>query len=181
MVLSEGKFAYQGKAKNVPKYFSSIGYPFDPKYNPADMVLTILALDDPKTEKDLEKLENINSNYAKHIFPKVNTKLAELEYKQLDTERNVNVEFSEQLWILFQRSYLFARREPMQLRAMVIVSLVMGLLIAAIFGNVTPNDWYDLKEIANGLGLLILMGLLLFINNLYTTILTFLVERNLYH
>lgn len=28
IVLSEGRLAYQGKAKNIPKYFNVIGFPF---------------------------------------------------------------------------------------------------------------------------------------------------------
>jgi len=59
------------------------------------MVLTILAIDDPKTEKDIEKLDKINSSYSKSIEPKVDKKLDNLDYLSVNTNKKVNVGFSE--------------------------------------------------------------------------------------
>jgi ABC-type multidrug transport system ATPase subunit/ABC-type multidrug transport system permease subunit len=47
MLLSDGNVAYFGPACEVRSYFSSVGYPFPPSYNPCDYLMQLLIDDVP--------------------------------------------------------------------------------------------------------------------------------------
>lgn len=72
ILLSEGYVIYQGKAKQAPDYFTSIGFVLPRYSNPADYYLKEFYIPPKKDAIVLKKLDKVVKNYDKVIRPKVN-------------------------------------------------------------------------------------------------------------
>lgn len=59
-------------------YFSEIGFKCPTYANPADFLMEITHLENPKTEKDLEKTETFNKAYEEKNLEDVKTEMRSL-------------------------------------------------------------------------------------------------------
>ncbi len=64
MLLSKGKQAYMGKAKEAPQYFAHIGYPMEEMTNPAEFLLDLVNADFSSDESVDKILEEWNKHKA---------------------------------------------------------------------------------------------------------------------
>jgi hypothetical protein len=72
MLLSRGELAYFGEAKQLTKYFSSIGYECPMYTNPADFALDLITVDtkDEQTQSvTLDRLKHIVGEFKKVGVP----------------------------------------------------------------------------------------------------------------
>ena len=63
----------------APSYFTSIGYKFEKFCNPADVFMRILSIEYPKTQKEIDKIENLVSNYKNKLLGNIEEEM--LEFK----------------------------------------------------------------------------------------------------
>ena len=86
LLMSDGYCVYQGEAKASALYFRDLKFRLPTFSNPADTYMRILAVNFPKTEKDLRKLAYFNQNYDKKIknFVESEAKMLVLPEPNLD-------------------------------------------------------------------------------------------------
>ena len=84
--MSDGYCVYQGEVKVSALYFRDHKFRLPTFSNPADTYMRILAVNFPKTEKDLRKLAYFNQNYDKKIknFVESEAKMLVLPEPNLD-------------------------------------------------------------------------------------------------
>lgn len=108
LLLSGGRTAYMGPAKDAVGYFADIGYPLPNNYNPADHFLNVLNLPDYK-----QRLEdsNIRASWSNRRMDEEDKDLAQ-EEKAVEPESHYVAGFWYGLWILVCRSFLDLKRNP---------------------------------------------------------------------
>jgi len=65
--MSDGYCVYQGEAKKSASYFRDLKFKLPTFSNPADTYMRILAVNYPKSDKDLKKLAFFNKYYNSRI------------------------------------------------------------------------------------------------------------------
>uniref|UniRef100_A0A8C3YLG7 ABC-type xenobiotic transporter n=1 Tax=Catagonus wagneri TaxID=51154 RepID=A0A8C3YLG7_9CETA len=167
-LLASGKLMFHGPAQEALGYFASVGYHCEPYNNPADFFLDIINGDSSAvvmnredkddeakgtaepSEKDAPLIEKFaefytNSSFFKDTkveldqFSGGQKKKKSLAYKEV----TYTTSFCHQLRWISRRSFKNLLGNPQASIAQIIVTIILGLVIGAIF--------YDLKDDPSGI------------------------------
>jgi ABC-type multidrug transport system ATPase subunit len=160
ILLNKGRVMYQGSVRDVPDFFETRGYPVPPNYNPGDWIMNVAL---SHTVPDLD---------AAGYFPKDDRAIGTafrsdaLDCKDAlgltsheEHAGETHVGFSVQTTLLFQREVKNVFRATHALKARVMMTCLISLVIGFIFYNVAETDYTDFINVQSTFGAL-LMALL---------------------
>lgn len=112
--MADGKIVYQGLAFDAANYFSNLGFKSSRFSNPADIFMRVLAVQYPKSEEDVRKLELFNKCYNEKQALTTQAEMDEFTCPPMKDKKlsDVVAPFGVQMEQLMIRSKIFARREP---------------------------------------------------------------------
>lgn len=146
-LLAEGRMVYLGPSGDAMPYFSSIGYPVPPLYNPADHYIQTLAIEPNDRENSLKKAFAITDYYEKGpIQADIVAEIAEIEKisnnKQEETEhpRKYNSKYSSQFYWLLLRQFRTDLRNPIATKVLLMQTIVIGAFLGLIFLQLANNQ-----------------------------------------
>jgi len=113
ILLMDGYLAYQGKAKDCNKYFSSIGFKFPQFGNPSDEFMKVISCNYPKTNEDEARITKIRESYNSILAADIENNMKSVNFPAIDFTRKTKpiprlTEYSILLW----RSRSFIKNEP---------------------------------------------------------------------
>ncbi|CAG9314069.1 unnamed protein product [Blepharisma stoltei] len=158
VLMCEGNIIYQGRANESRKYFGKLGFKCPKLMNPADYFMRLLHVVDRKniSEDEKEKLKILVSAYSttdpesEIIDPSELEHLANKIFKRPSTQM-------EQFKILFKRSNINSRRNPIFGRVKYMQAIVMAVLLDLTYNNIGTG--YSSIQDRNGvLFVLTMMG-----------------------
>ncbi|XP_023654918.1 broad substrate specificity ATP-binding cassette transporter ABCG2-like isoform X1 [Paramormyrops kingsleyae] len=172
-LLVSGKLVYHGPAQSALDYFTSIGYPCETHDNPADFFLDVINGDSTafaltkiqnNEELDTEKAkfrqtieerlvsEFQNSVHCRDTKEELEKILQGREYSGKPKSRTItyNTSFFHQLFWVLKRGYRNLMLNPQTSIAQVVVTIILGLIVGAIFFGVKS----DQSGIQNRIGVL---------------------------
>ncbi|XP_067902602.1 broad substrate specificity ATP-binding cassette transporter ABCG2-like [Heterodontus francisci] len=170
-LLANGRLVFHGPASEALNYFSAIGYSCEPFNNPADFFLDIINGDstavsahkaanlDPEMALDVSALnkgttiaEKLVEEYSKSTYySEMLSKLTTLSQGKSRDSMPVSIRityatsFCHQLKWVTKRSFKNLLRNPQASIAQLLVSLILGLIVGAIFFGV-QNDTTGLQN-----------------------------------
>ncbi|PVV02779.1 hypothetical protein BB560_002757 [Smittium megazygosporum] len=152
VVLSDGEMAYFGPQDKMVDYFASIGYTCPQFSNPADFIFTevLNKPTDLETEdhesRPSEKMQKEDGKDLARSW-KESSHFRDLENKINNPSLNPvtssfftsSIKTSQQFKILFRRSSLNMFREKLILRARILQSIIIGLVLGIVFYHSNAN------------------------------------------
>jgi len=69
--MADGHIVYQGRAKDSPLYFNSIGLQIPTYSNPADFYMRSLKITYPKKQEDHEKIKMLTESYDRTMKDRI--------------------------------------------------------------------------------------------------------------
>ncbi|CAL8147556.1 unnamed protein product [Orchesella dallaii] len=144
LLMSEGRTAYLGDAKNAVDFFRGCGNPCPVNFNPADFFIQTLAIQ-PGSEEECQKIvSNVCDTYDKSSeAQEVQTLLEErihsqsVEFLKMQASLQSRSPYKASWWAQFRavlwRSWISILKEPMVLRVRVIQTVIISLLLGVIF------------------------------------------------
>ncbi|OMJ90764.1 hypothetical protein SteCoe_6843 [Stentor coeruleus] len=151
ILMSEGEFLFQGPTTEVVKYFSDIGYQCPHEINPPEYFMRVFHIKDrhDMTTIEIEILNICSNNYKetleKFMIPHIEG-LTEIDINKKLHSASIITELS----VLFQRSILNVKRQPMFSVIKIGQAIVMSTLVALIFNNL-GHDRKSIQSIAGAL------------------------------
>ena len=174
ILMSEGEFVYQGKAKNSVLYFSNIGFVCSLLINPPDFFMKILFIKVRNflTINEENHLQILISNY-KH-FELSNNKPKKKNLTEIDFHlKKRNTTMALQFRVIILRAFNNVKRQPMLSVMKIVQALFLSILIILIY----HNNGNDSKSIQNIAGVLFFCVINLVSTAIQSQILTFPIER----
>ena len=115
LLMSDGFCVYQGEARKSAQYFRDLRFNLLTFSNPADTYMRILAVNYPKTEKDLKRLAFFNKYYDRRIknFVKQENSLLQLEEPSLKGLEKTKAGGWQEFKYILGRNKLGVVRDPM--------------------------------------------------------------------
>lgn len=110
LLLSAGRTAYMGPARDAVEYFTELGYPLPQNYNPADHFLNVLNNPDYKEQLEGSKIRASWSN-KRNLNEGLESDLI-AEEKNIEPQSHFVASFMYGLWVLVSRSFLDLKRNP---------------------------------------------------------------------
>uniref|UniRef100_UPI00398F26ED broad substrate specificity ATP-binding cassette transporter ABCG2 n=1 Tax=Pristiophorus japonicus TaxID=55135 RepID=UPI00398F26ED len=173
-LLAGGRLVFHGPAMEALDYFAAIGYSCEPFNNPADFFLDIIngdstavnsqkavdrdlemALDESAVKKERTIAENLAEDYSRSThYHEMISELNKLSQGKngdsISVSRRITyaTSFCQQLKWVTKRSFKNLLRNPQASVAQVMVSLILGLIMGAIFFGVQD----DMTGIQNRVG-----------------------------
>ncbi|KAF3825021.1 hypothetical protein GH733_005655 [Mirounga leonina] len=151
-LLASGRLMFHGPAQEALGYFASVGYHCEPYNNPADFFLDVINGDSSAVilnREDQEGEEKIAESYGNSDFCR-NTKdeldrLVKGHQRKSSAFKEITyaTTFCHQLRWISKRSFKNLLGNPQASIAQIIVTVILGLVIGAIF--------YDLKNDPTGI------------------------------
>ncbi|TKR67738.1 hypothetical protein L596_023841 [Steinernema carpocapsae] len=149
-LMSLGKVAYLGPAREVVDLFGAAGYPLPPFTNPADHVIHTLATSEGREEKGIEINVKVRETFeasetAARLKERTHGTLSERSEKwnneDLKTGSRYAAPYFRQLYYCTKRSFTSTLRDPLLLKVrfiqMFVTSLIIGLVNLQM--HVTPK------------------------------------------
>jgi len=141
LLMTEGRTAYQGSARDANQFFTSCGHPCPALFNPADHFINIIALTPGKEEQCREVIDAVCHEYDK------SEELKELVLK-LDTMKMTEAKWGSpyratwwtQFTALLWRSWLSVIRHPALTKVRTIQTIFISFLISSIYYNQDINQ-----------------------------------------
>ncbi|EFC47894.1 abc transporter family protein [Naegleria gruberi] len=138
LLLSRGRVAYFGNAKDAVPYFSDIGHPCPVGYNPADFLMDVITENAALTGDNLEKkkrqderIEGVLNHYSKNV------QLEIPPTQQLDSNlkrfSSYNSSWFAQFTVLTMRAFINIIRDKKVTMAKFVQNIVMSLFVGLIF------------------------------------------------
>uniref|UniRef100_UPI00358EFC6B broad substrate specificity ATP-binding cassette transporter ABCG2 n=1 Tax=Myxine glutinosa TaxID=7769 RepID=UPI00358EFC6B len=160
-LLADGHMIFHGPAQEALSYFSANGYECEAHNNPADFFLDVVngdstALDNKlenavESHEELKIVERLSKQYSHSSFAKQTTQeLERIEQMQIkkghkkhfpNLKRNSSTasSFFTQMSCLLKRTFLNLVRSPQASIAQLLVTLILGLIVGAIFFGVSDD------------------------------------------
>ncbi|GAB5570644.1 broad substrate specificity ATP-binding cassette transporter ABCG2 isoform X1 [Prionailurus iriomotensis] len=166
-LLASGRLMFHGPAQEALGYFTLMGYQCEPYNNPADFFLDVINGDssavvlnrqdqageaketEEPSKRDIPLIEKIAEFYANSAFSRKTkdelNQLSEGQKKKSSAFREITyaTSFCHQLRWISKRSFKNLLGNPQASIAQIIVTIILGLVIGAIF--------YDLKNDSTGI------------------------------
>jgi ABC-type multidrug transport system ATPase subunit len=171
ILLNKGELVYQGLNKEVINYFSEIKYGLDNHANPADAFMHRIEILNNK--KDTVLMDSYKKMLKKGVEEEIETKLNEKVSGKLSEKNLENSGFCEAFKILSYRSWLNVMRNPLMLRVRLAMSLIFSFLTCSIFNFLKDGA----IGAGNRSGFFFFFCINNFMQNIFSTITTFPVER----
>ena len=151
ILMSEGMFLYQGATKRVIKWFKRVGLPCPENVNPPDYFMRLLYVEDRKNMKVKEKetLELLRNHYSEHAKVKIEDDEVGLDLMDLD-RKVATTTFFAQFRVIFARSLLNVKRQPMLSAVKIGHALFLGALVTLLYNR----NGSDMKSLQNYQGVL---------------------------
>lgn len=165
MLISDGKFIYQGDAAEGTNYFASIGHPCPEYANPADHYIQITHTYDR---------ENLYESYNRNILPSIRDAISESPCKDLNFHQ-IEQELNYCSQKVAYRAIVLFFRHPVLFKARLLMIILIAVLMISLYAPLddenTPAALFDRT------GALYFYTLANFLVSLMGTALTFPVER----
>jgi len=171
MVLSKGKFIYQGPGKETVDYFTSIGYQCPDYSNPADYIMDIAHSYSP----DAPKLDQLFLMYDQKLKPVADQEIIHGEVsiiKETQKESRFWYEMKE----VSRRGALNFRRNPILFKSRVAQTVFMAFLVCSLYFQLDGNV-QNPRSVYNREGGLFFLTVSQFMGSLLSVLLTFPAER----
>uniref|UniRef100_A0A7S3EFB3 Probable ATP-dependent transporter ycf16 n=1 Tax=Rhodosorus marinus TaxID=101924 RepID=A0A7S3EFB3_9RHOD len=150
LLLSKGEVVYFGPANEAVAYFSKLGHPCPPEYNPADFMIDLISADSRTTEREEETNERIQMLASTYLeSTEADPMLDDFEEpdalgtKQDGKFSKYNSSWTKELAYLLKRSLILMKRDTAQNITRVGISVVMGVLLGLIWLGVGYDYWAD--------------------------------------
>ena len=151
ILMSEGKFVYQGEAKDSVAYFAGLGYACPEIVNPPDFYMNILYIKvrNELTNDERTRLDLFVKNYSKIEKTILMPKRENLAEVNVDG-KVLNASPLTQFKTIITRSFNNVKRQPMLSFIKLVQAVIMSGLVILIF----HNNGRDSKSIQNIQGVL---------------------------
>jgi EPP (Eye Pigment Precursor) family transporter len=179
LLMSEGRVAYLGPAKDATLFFAGCGFRLPPNYNPADYFVHTLAVEPGNELHCREKIKIICDSYAQspqaeHVRKVITESNFHEDGAMYDEESFPEVSpykasWFKQLCVVFWRCWLNNMREPVIVRMRFFQITVM----AFIFGLIFWQQNIDQSGVNNINGVLFLMQMQMTFGFIFNVVMTF--------
>ena len=137
LLLSAGRVAYMGPAKEAVGYFAGIGYPLPDNYNPADHFLNVL---NEKSYKEKLESSNIRASWSnKKTEEGVDSDLSQ-EEQAVQPSSHYVAPFFYGLWILICRAFMDLKRNPVFVKTKLYKLFLSVGLIVLCFSDLPSSN-----------------------------------------
>nr|QST15003.1 ABCG2-like1 protein [Diaphanosoma celebensis] len=154
LLMAEGRTAYLGPANEALSFFSSMGLPCPPNYNPADFYIHTLATVPGQEQESRNRIKEIcngfeSSEMGQSILRTARENKRDAKYEienQNDKVRSpYKASWFSQFRAVLWRSWISVIREPAVLRVKAFQTIFIAGLIAAIF----QGQEYTISNLSN--------------------------------
>ncbi|KAL4512254.1 hypothetical protein ABPG72_005256 [Tetrahymena utriculariae] len=175
ILLVDGKFIYQGPRNQVIKHFSSFGFQCPQLSNPADYFMSIMHAESEENRKNFK-------TYFEHF----DSDLKPLIYQEIDKQetsiiihKSSQVPFLSELKILIDRNFKNVKRSPMELRARIIQSIILGIFTGLVYLNLPDPETHkdDQRAVMDYNGAIFFLIQNAHMNTLFSIVLTLPTEK----
>jgi ABC-type multidrug transport system ATPase subunit len=169
-LLSGGHLCYFGEAKEALEYFAGLNYACPKNYNPADFYMNLLCSDELELGDELsERIQKFEDNINRHIQPS-NALTQEI------IEAPKQASLGKKFGILLRRTVTNTVRSPVFTYAKLFKTLYFFLVMIMAFWQLETNS----RSIRDRGGALYMLMVIMYIDNLYTSITTFQTDKPLF-
>lgn len=166
ILMMDGSLAYQGFAKDCPKYFASVGYEFPSQGNPADQCIKLLSCNYPKTIEDQEKVEKLVRAYDDKLSSNVEKQMDLLKLPAPEADNRKKISSYREFMILLERMRVFTLHNPRAARSRMFTTIIVGFIIGACYSDISLGEFVNSAYLSDQLGLLYLLVMQTFVLNL---------------
>ncbi|EAR86408.2 ABC-2 family transporter protein (macronuclear) [Tetrahymena thermophila SB210] len=146
ILLVDGQFIYQGPRDKVIDYFGSFGFQCPHLSNPADYFISIMHAE---SEKNRKSYKVYFENFEKKLSDDISKEIDQHGTK-LILQKSAQASFLTQVSILIKRNFKNVQRNPMEFRAKIIQSIILGLFTGLIYLNLPdPESHRDDQRVVN--------------------------------
>ena len=178
MVLSKGKFIYQGPGKEAVDYFVSVGYKCPDFSNPADYIMDIAHTETQDLKKGAHLFENYDEKLGKGIIEEI--ELSESQSGKMEIQIfQRDSRFVFELVHILRRSALNFRRNPILFHARFGQIFFMAFLCCSLYFQLDKNP-DDPRNISNRVGAFFFLTVCQWFLSMMPVLLTFPAERALF-
>ncbi|KAL4474939.1 hypothetical protein ABPG74_001635 [Tetrahymena malaccensis] len=131
ILLVDGKFIYQGPRYKVIKHFGSFGFQCPNLSNPADYFMSIMHAE---SEENRSNYKIYFEQFETQLKPKIEQEI-NLSGTEKIMHKGSQANFLTQLKILIGRNIKNMKRSPLELRAKIIQSIILGVFIGLVYLN----------------------------------------------
>jgi ABC-type multidrug transport system permease subunit len=144
-LVADGRTVYAGSMLGAVEHFKSIGFPCPPLYNPADWYIHTASIDPSNRDATVQQIEDMvaafpSSAAGQGMAEAVSAAALSSEHSQgsgscSDQEDEVQYQTSWilQFRMLYWRSTIMARREPILTKVRIVQAVFVGLLAGLIY------------------------------------------------
>ncbi|EAR86639.2 ABC-2 family transporter protein (macronuclear) [Tetrahymena thermophila SB210] len=180
--MSQGRFVYQGKAKNINHFFDQQGF-FCPK-NMCKPDYYMSQISATNAEKNPHILPGLFSQYDNQIECEMQESVSKIEIANKYTVNQYDfyqAPFLQQVKHVAIRNLIKIRRDPLILKSELIQTVFNALLFGLIFLNLNElGNETTLREINNRNGILFLDIMSMFMSGCMQIVISFPSERGVY-
>eukprot|EP00111_Clytia_hemisphaerica_P021823 TCONS_00064161-protein len=154
LLMSEGRTAFLGSTTDAISFFSGVGYPIPPNYNPADHYIHTLAIIPSREAECKEKAKAICDAYdtqygiGKQQMENGDSSKVETHH-EIPQAPKFKVGIVGQFRAVLWRSWMAALREPFVTKLRLIQSVVIALIAGLVYLN-QGNEGQDSVRNLNG-------------------------------
>lgn len=138
ILMTDGHIVYQGDAKKSVDHFKLINRPIPRFANPADYFMKVLTVRYPKRPEDEANVADLARHYRtlNEGSVKAEMKIVKVPLNlEFDPDANMMADTTTQIRWLFNRSWLFAQREPRLTKAKFLQNFVTAVFMLTVFSG----------------------------------------------
>jgi len=184
LLLAEGRTAYIGPAREAKMYFTNQGYPCPQDYNPADHLVSVLAVTPGQEGTDRDRVLQLcdafkQSELGVRMEEAVTIQEKEAAVETQGEDRTVSpylASWCQQFQALVWRNRINTLKDPTIAKVTVMKSLVVALILGVVFFQ---QEW-DQKGIQNFNGALFVLVVNMSFSNVFAVVNVFCSELPLF-
>ena len=175
MVLSKGRFIYQGAGKEAVNYFGSIGYKCPDFSNPADYIMDL----SHSHGSDAKKFDELYESYDKNMKDVILKEIEDTHTLSKDFmigNTKFESRFMYELKQISDRTWLNIKRNPIFLRGRLGQTIFFAFLIGSLYFQL-GQDPHNARDIGNRFGAFMFLSISQWMGSMAPVLLTFPAER----
>jgi ABC-type multidrug transport system ATPase subunit len=169
LLLARGHMVYFGDAQKAIQYFTAIGYPLPPKYNPADWIIDLISITTrEKKEEDEQRVQAIIEHFE-------STQTIQIPPIPDNYERNFkkyskySANWFVQFFVILWRSTINIYRDS----RLTIARLMQTVILAVLVGLIFLRLGYNQRAVQNRVGVLFFVVINQAMNTLFASLALF--------
>ncbi|EAR86501.1 ABC-2 family transporter protein (macronuclear) [Tetrahymena thermophila SB210] len=175
ILLVDGKFIYQGPRSKVIKHFGSFGFQCPQLSNPADYFMSIMHAE---SEENRNNYKTYFEHFDTDLRPQIDQEIAQ-HGTEIIAHKSSQAPFMTELKILIDRNLKNMKRNPMELKAKIMQSLILGIFVGIVYLNLPDpaNHVDDQRAVMDYNGAIFFLIINTNMNTLFPIVLSFPLEK----